>query len=258
MPGFGAPRRVAAPAADGGPGRGDPLLGDAAADAPPRARATTSFEDDLLALSTLTARMGGRAEEVAALALGAIERRDAAAIAAAEAAARDLAALERRLAAHATAVLALRSPVAADLRLLLASLRVAASLERTGALARNLASRAGALGGVGPEGPEAGVLRLGRRALGRLGEALSAHQAGDAARSLRLVRRDAELDELCASLMAALVRRMAEAPERVDRGAEWLMAAKTFERWGDHAAGVARATHFMVTGQEIEGEAGDG
>jgi phosphate transport system protein len=216
-----------------------------------RRHIVSAFEEDLLAVSTLTVRMGGRAEELVAAALRATERRDAAAAEAAEAGARALDALERKLAERATAVLALRQPMAADLRMLLASMRVATSLERIGGLARDVAARGAALGPGRPQDAGASVLRLGRGALDQLGEALSAHQARDAGRALAVARRDRALDALCESLMGALVRRMAEAPETVGDGAQWLFVTKNLERIGDHAAGIARATHYMVTGREI-------
>ncbi|MFO7855657.1 MAG: phosphate signaling complex protein PhoU [Paracoccaceae bacterium] len=217
-----------------------------------RRRVVSAFEEDLLAVSTLTVRMGGRAEDLVATALGAAERRDSGAAEAAEAGARALYALERKLAERATAVLALRQPMAADLRMLLASMRVATSLKRIGGLARDVAARGATLGPGRPHDASASVLRLGRGALGQLSEALSAHQARDAGRALAVARRDRALDALCESLMGALVRRMAEEPATVGEGAQWLFVTKNLERIGDHAAGIARATHYMVAGREID------
>lgn len=216
---------------------------------PPSARA---FEDDLMAVSTLTARMGGRAEDLLAQALTAIDRRDADL---AEEIARGDAAmdeLERQLSERAVAVLALRNPVAGDLRMLLASLRISASLERVGNLARNTAVRGAALRDRRRDELSESILRLGERAQAQLSEALSAHQARDADRARAIARRERQLDAHFASVAEALVARMAEEPKDIGSGAQWLFVAKNLERAGDHAVSIAEATWFMVRGEALD------
>lgn len=219
-----------------------------------RRHTLTAFDDDLVGVSTLTSQMGGRAEELLAMAMRSIEYRDMSLARQVAAKDRRLDELERTLSSRAASVLALRHPVAGDLRMLLASLRIAASLERIGNLARNTAARGEGLGAAERDDLAAAVLRLGARALSQLAEALTAHQRQDAERARAVALRDAELDAHFSSVTRALVERMAEGPGQVDPGAQWLFIAKNLERAGDHAASISEATYYMVSGEPLPRE----
>lgn len=202
------------------------------------------------------ARMGGRVEEMLSLALRSVARRDPAAARRVAEGDRELETLQRDIESRATALIGRRAQPPEELRALLAALRVADALDRIGALARNLAVRGAALGPPRPDDPGAAVLRLGERAQAQLAEALCAHQARDAERARAVVRRDAALDSLFASLTGDLAARMAAERDAVGPGAQWLFLAKDLERVGDHAGAVAAATWFLVTGEALDAAEG--
>src|SRR4051812_28078714 len=91
-----------------------------------------SYDEDLRKLRDLVSRMGGIAERQVADATLALVRFDTEL--ATEVVARDaqLDALEREIEAYAIRLLALRQPMAEDLRLIVAAMKVSHDLERIG------------------------------------------------------------------------------------------------------------------------------
>ncbi|MBR27909.1 MAG: hypothetical protein CML46_13320 [Rhodobacteraceae bacterium] len=232
-----------------------------------RRHTVSAFDEDLTGIVALTLRLGGQAEELTDLALRAMETGDPALAEDAAARRARLTGFARSATASAAFVLALRQPMAADLRLVLAALRMIPALERTGELAANIAARgaelrragacadgrgAAASASAGPDDPDLALRRFGGRALSQLSMALSAHQARDAARARAVWRRDAALDAHFSSLLDSLVAGMAERPQDVARFAQRLFLAKDLERIGDQARRIAAASWWMQSGREID------
>ncbi|MEC9432014.1 MAG: PhoU domain-containing protein [Pseudomonadota bacterium] len=227
-------------------------------DPPSRRHIVSAFDEDLTGVVALTVRLGGQAEALTDLALRAMETGDPALAAeAAERRAR-VAAFARSATTSAAFVLALRQPMAADLRLVLAALRMIPAMERTGELAANIAARgselrrAAAGAGAGPDDIDLALRRFGGRALSQLSMALSAHQSRDAARARAVWRRDSALDAHFSSLLDSLVAEMEERPQDAARFAQRLFLAKDLERIGDQARRIAAASWWMQSGREID------
>ena len=107
-----------------------------------------AFDDELAAVAARLHDMGGDVETILAMALRSLENHDAGLAAETVALDRRLDGAETEIEAMATRIIALRAPVAADLRLVVTSLRMASTLERIGDLAKNIARR-GSLAGDG-------------------------------------------------------------------------------------------------------------
>ena len=137
----------------------------------------------------------------------------------------------------ANRTIALGVPDAAELRFLLAALRVVPELERSHELAEHIARRAAY--GLGAElTPRARGL-IGR--MGKVGVAMWRKTADcwydrDTRAVDDLVERDEEMDEL----HAALVSEVAGAGVRSSVAMELALVARFYERLGDHAVNVAR------------------
>lgn len=158
--------------------------------------------------------------------------------------------LQRSLDDRAVELLARQQPVATDLRVVVTSLRMSASLERMGDLARHVAQLA--------------RLRFPHRAVpddvapvfAQMGEVCErlALKAGRviATRDLEVAaeveRDDDELDRLHRDMFTTLTapswNHSAEATVDVT------LASRYYERFGDHAVSVARRVMFLVTGEE--------
>ncbi|MEC8317550.1 MAG: PhoU domain-containing protein, partial [Pseudomonadota bacterium] len=119
-----------------------------------------SFGDELNALKTTITQMGGLVESQLADAVDAFRRRDD--VLAARCAAGDakIDELEGRIDQMVVRLLALRQPMAGDLRVIVASLKIAGDLERMGDNAKSIAKRASTLSQLPEVGVVHGIVRM--------------------------------------------------------------------------------------------------
>ncbi len=209
-----------------------------------------AFDEELGLLDKIIAEMGGLAEAQLADAISALVRRDAKA--AHEVVRNDARVdeLEARVDAFAIRLLALRQPVADDLRVVLAALKIASDLERIGDYAKNVAKRTTALA-QGPEieGMAHSLTRMGRLVQGMIKNVLDAYVARDMGKADDVRARDEEVDQLHTSLFRELLTYMMEDPRNITACTHLLFVAKNVERIGDHATNIAEHVHFMVGGE---------
>lgn len=157
--------------------------------------------------------------------------------------------LQRDLDDRAIELLARQQPVATDLRVVVSSLRMSATLERMGDLARHVAQLA--------------RLRFPERAIpdelvptfsemGNLGERI-ALKAGRviSTRDLEVAAEievdDDELDRLHRHVFTTLMS--GEWEHSVEQTVDVTLASRYYERFGDHSVSLARRVEFLVTGR---------
>ncbi|MDR4533865.1 phosphate signaling complex protein PhoU [Glutamicibacter sp. PS] len=157
--------------------------------------------------------------------------------------------LQNQLDERAIDTLALQGPVASDLRMIVGSLRMSASLERMGDLARHLAQltrlrfpkRAlpSEISGVFNE-----MAQLDIQIAQAVGELLDTRDLSIASRIIGL---NHEVDKLHASVFTAVADPSwnADAPTTVDVS----LTSRYLERFGDHGVSVARKVTYLVTGE---------
>jgi phosphate transport system protein len=146
--------------------------------------------------------------------------------------------------------LALRGPLATDLRIILAAIRIASDIERIGDYAANVAKRTQALN-LAPPLPQAlGLRALGTLALRQVRDAMVAYRDLDAAAALQVRDRDAELDAQYTALFRELLTYMMEDAHSITPCTHLLFMAKNIERIGDHATNIAENVWFRVHGDE--------
>ena len=108
-----------------------------------------------------------------------------------------------------------RQPLASDLRVILAALRVASDIERIGDYAANIAKRSLVLNQSPPLTHTRGLDALGRMAAHQLRDVLRAYQQRDGDDALRVRDADAELDALYTGLFRELLTYMMEDPRAI-------------------------------------------
>ncbi|MFC0676049.1 phosphate signaling complex protein PhoU [Brachybacterium hainanense] len=148
-------------------------------------------------------------------------------------------------------LLARQSPVATDLRLLVAALRMSSSLERMGDLAEHVALAARR------RFPDLVVPEHHREALAKMAELAvqGTHDAGEVIRTRDLAlaalveRRDDEMDALQTELYRAVTRDRELPTEQV---MDLILLGRYYERMGDHAVSLVRRVGFLVTGDSID------
>ena len=195
-------------------------------------------------------RMGLMAASQLEAALEVVERRDDGAAERVVANDEAIDALEQQV-NHDVIHLIRRGPMATDLRMILAALRVASDIERIGDYAANIAKRSLVLNQLPPLPHTRGLGTLGRMAVQQVRDVLEAYRERDGEAALRVRARDAELDTLYTGLFRELLTYMMEDQRAITACTHLLFMAKNIERIGDHATNIAENAWFLIHGEEL-------
>ncbi len=207
-----------------------------------------AFDQDLKRIDAIIAEMGGLAETQFAAAIEAMLRRDVEQAERIIAADERIDALEKELDRGVIKLIALRQPMADDLRMLIAALRIGGAIERIGDYARNIAKRTLVLAQAPSVAPAETVARLGRLVLDMLRNALDAYLTRDVARAYDVRRSDQNADAMYTGLFRELLTYMMEDPRNITACTHLLFAAKNVERIGDHVTTIAENVIYLVSG----------
>ena len=215
----------------------------------------SAFDEELKYLNRRISEMGGLAEQMCADAVRALVNADGAL---AQKVISDDAILdnaEREIQEKAIVTIAKRQPMAADLREIIGTLRIAADLERVGDLGKNNAKRVIAVQGTGvPRKLARGLEHLSELALVQLKEVLDVFANRSAQKAEAIRQRDEEIDAMYTSLFRELLTYMMEDPRNITTCTHLLFCAKNIERIGDHATNIAETIYYIATGAPPQGE----
>ena len=202
--------------------------------------------------------MGAEAEEQIRLAVEALVEADAAR--AGRVIERDHAIdqMENRNEEDAIHLFATQQPVASDLRLLVACLKINTDLERIGDHAVNIAESAERLARVRPFKPWIDIPHMAVIARGMLKDALDAFVRRDATLALDVCKRDDLLDDKNKSIIRELLTYMAENPALISASIEIMSVSKNLERVGDLSTNIAEETIYVAEGANIKHRAMEG
>ena len=209
-----------------------------------------SYDEEQNALLDELIRMGQMSVAQLDAALDVVERRDDKAAERVIGNDEAIDALEQQV-NHDVIRLIRRGPLAGDLRVILAALRVASDIERIGDLAANIAKRSMALNLAPPLPHTRGLDALGRLAARQVRDVLDAYVQRDGDAALRLRANDVELDTLYTGLFRELLTYMMEDARAITPCTHLLFMAKNLERIGDHATNIAENVWFLVHGEEL-------
>jgi phosphate transport system protein len=209
-----------------------------------------SYDDEQRVLLDELIRMGHMSVAQLEAALDVVERRDDKAAERVIGNDDAIDALEQQV-SHDVIRLIRRGPLAGDLRVILAALRVASDIERIGDLAANIAKRSMALNLAPPLPHTRGLDALGRMAARQVREVLEAYVQRDGEAALRVRASDAELDTLYTGLFRELLTYMMEDARAITPCTHLLFMAKNLERIGDHATNIAENVWFLIHGEEL-------
>jgi phosphate transport system protein len=210
-----------------------------------------SYEHELAQLRAITVRMGGIVESQTAQAIAAIVDRDEAAAAAAPEQDPQVDDLEREAEALSIRLLALRSPMASDLREIVASLKITGDLERIGDYATSIARRSMRLDMADTQISLSGLRSMGRLVQDNLRRAIDAMTSRDETRATEVWQSDRAVDELYNAMFRELITYMMEDPRNITTCTHLLFIAKNLERIGDHATNIAERVYYAATGEML-------
>jgi phosphate transport system protein len=148
--------------------------------------------------------------------------------------------------------LALHSPVASDLRRIVASLRIGRDLERMSDLADHMAKRAKKLTKLHALLPLPSVLEeLADAAMDQVAQSLVAITAEDVSRARAVLAGERDINLLRRKSTSEIRQSILSDPDRVNAWLHLMNVARHLERIGDHAANLAENVIYMKEGQII-------
>jgi phosphate transport system protein len=148
-------------------------------------------------------------------------------------------------------LLALQQPVAIDLRVIVAAIKVNADLERIGDLAVNIAEASRRYMDHRPVADQDTIPRMADVAQAMLQWAIDAFVAGNVGLAQTVLERDDILDTLRDQAFRRLADTMAKNPSCMPAALELMLLTRHLERIGDHATNIAEDVFFVVAGEDV-------
>lgn len=146
-------------------------------------------------------------------------------------------------------VLARQSPMASELRTVIAILRVVHEIERCGDLMVNVAKATRRLYPYRLDPKVRGLLeRMGAQAAAQLNLAVVAFDDGDVVQAAAVEDMDDVMDDLTKALFRTIFAVGADDEAALQRAVQVALVGRYYERIADHAVNVSQRVHFVVTG----------
>src|SRR5262245_989588 len=212
---------------------------------------TRHFGEELESLKRRMLEMGTLAEDKVRLAMGALVERDPRLLA--EVAAGDAAInqLHLEIDDRCFKLLALHQPMAIDLRVIVAIVKINGDLERIGDLAVNIAEAGARYIQHPPVKPLIDLPRMGDIALRMLKRALDALVASDAAEAQAVLAEDDALDGLKNQIFRELLTYMLGDTKKIEPSIDLILISRHLERVADHATNIAEDVIFIVEARDV-------
>lgn len=211
-----------------------------------------AFHAELDALRQDMARMGTLVEEAIAQAMRSLLDRDLQLARKVVAGDDTIDAMELDIEQRILSLIALQQPMASDLRVLGAALKIITDLERLADHAQAIAKVTIRLDGQPFIKPLIDIPRMADIAREMVRDALTAYIRRDEALARQMIGRDDELDSLYKRVFNDLLGYMTRDPGTVEQATQLLFVASGLERIGDHATNIGEWTIYMVTGERPE------
>ncbi|MSQ15546.1 MAG: phosphate signaling complex protein PhoU [Dehalococcoidia bacterium] len=149
-------------------------------------------------------------------------------------------------------IMATQQPMASDLRLLIAVLRIVVDLERMGDHAEGIGKIVLLHGQQPLVKPLIDIPRMSIKAREMLHGALEAFSRRDVDASLRIAMDDDEVDALHDQIFHELLVYMLRDPSTIERASYLMWASHNLERIADRATNICEQTIYLVTGKMEE------
>jgi phosphate transport system protein len=209
------------------------------------------FEEELEQLKARLLSMGGLAEDRVQQAVDGLVSRDLRRIDGVLRGDEPINQLHVEIDGHAFRLLALHQPMASDLRVIVAALKINGDLERVGDMAVNIAEAAHRYLALPPVKPLLDLPRMADIAQAMLRDALDAFVKRDVALAQSVLDRDDTLDNLKTQIFRELLTYMMQDPAKIEAALELILISRHLERIGDHATNIAEDIIFVVSAKDV-------
>ncbi len=161
--------------------------------------------------------------------------------------------LERKIDDQVVNLITLRAPMAIDLRETVSAMRIASELERIGDLAKNTAKRSKIIKGSIDINISALIKSTAELVQINLKKTLDSYSKNDEKLALSVWNNDKEIDIMINKLLQELMSNIKKEKKNIEVFSHLLFVAKNIERVGDHSTNICEYVHFLVKGEEIQG-----
>ena len=209
------------------------------------------FDEQLFELNREIIEMGAMCEEAIASAAKALVSGDAALAANVKQNSSAIDQMEREIESRCMKLLLHQQPVAKDLRLISAALKMITDMERIGDQAEDIAEIVLFLNGHTMEGMEM-IEDMARETTKMVTASVDAFVQKDIELAKNVIEQDDIVDDYFSKVKCAIISLIAENSADGEFALDLLMISKYFERIGDHATNIAEWVIYSVTGTHKE------
>jgi phosphate transport system protein len=209
------------------------------------------FQEDLDTLKQRLLAMGGLAEERVREAVRGLSDRDPGALDSVLAGDEPINDLHIEIDDRCFKLLALHQPMAADLRVIVAAVKINTDLERVGDLAVNIAEAGKRYLRHPPVKPLIDIPRMGDIAQSMLRESLDAFVRRDIALAEAVLAQDDMVDALKTQIFRELLTYMLQDATTIEPALDLILISRHLERIGDHATNVAEDVIFILSARDV-------
>jgi len=218
-----------------------------------RLHLSKQYDQDLEAIKSKVLLMGGLAEQQFTHAVLALEQGNVALAEKVIAEDDQINQLQLSIDNACTELIMRRQPVAKDLRVVIATMRVITDIERIAdevtkiaRSAKNLKTR-----NLLISNQYRPIYVIAKTAKRMLQQALDAYARLDGDLVIKMMALDDDVDQAFHEMMRSLITYMMEEPKTISASLDILWAAKAIERIGDHATNIGEAVVYMIKGDDI-------
>jgi phosphate transport system protein len=165
---------------------------------------------------------------------------------------KEIDALDHEIEENCMRLLALQQPMARDLRLIIAVLKMSIDLERIGDLSLEIAVITKMTADVPLVKPLIDIPRMSEICQEMIRDCMNAFENKDVELARQIARRDDEIDALFDQVRRELITIMIEEPKKITGAQHLTFVARYLERIGDHITNLCESVVFMVTGERVE------
>jgi phosphate transport system protein len=154
-------------------------------------------------------------------------------------------------------IFALTQPVAIDLRLLMAALKINNELERIGDIAVNLAERVASLKPYTDYVKKTSIGLMATGARGMVKDAIDSFVNNDPKLARKVLESDDHIDNLDRETFNLMLQNMKKSPDFIEPSSHVMIISRHIERLADHATNIAEDVIFLVNAKIIKHHADD-
>ena len=209
------------------------------------------FDEQLFELNREIIEMGAMCEEAIAMASKALTAGDVELAGKVKANGHVIDQMERDIESRCMKLLLHQQPVAKDLRLISAALKMITDMERIGDQAEDIADIVTVLNGHTMEGMEL-IDEMARETIKMVTDSVEAFVKKDVELAKKVIAQDDIVDDYFSKVKCGIISLITESFADGEVALDLLMISKYLERIGDHATNIAEWVIYSVTGMHKE------